>query len=323
MCVDGPPIVDPMTTRRNALALLGAGAFAFRNDAWAGDSQRLALGRPHTDFIHSQNVPARVLGASNSLPGVSGAPLSYDAKGSRAVSVLFKFPSDWSLTRPHYVNSDQEFLVLEGSVEFDGVVYSQGDYAYLPAGTHHDLMRSADGATVLNFYEGEHLAIYEATPPGMFKPERSTPHVASNARPWVDAHDLGSTSLGAKVKEKILHHDNESGERTWLVRAEPDDDRVALHRPTVRNEAVEEMFVISGTISTPLGTMQAGAYAWRAPGTPRGPYGSRTGFTALLRSKGGSPRTRVVSRHSPVVWDAPLSPDVPASMREYAQSSLR
>ncbi|MEY3136421.1 MAG: hypothetical protein RL580_153, partial [Pseudomonadota bacterium] len=60
-------------TRRDAVAgLLLAAALPPR--LHAQEAHPLALGRPHTDFIQSQLAPSRVLGASNSQPGVTGTP---------------------------------------------------------------------------------------------------------------------------------------------------------------------------------------------------------------------------------------------------------
>ena len=320
-------------SRRHAISLLSASTlatgFAHRPQAAERaaeqpaaqvDSQqpRIALGRVHTDFVHSQWVPARVLNANNSQPGVSGAPLSYDAKGTRAVSVLFRYPPGWSMLRPHYVNSDQEFLILDGSLEIDAVQYGVGDYAYLPAGMQHDAMRSPSGALVLNFYEGEHLAFYEPTPAGMFVRNRLIPRIATAGMPWSAADDLLARSLGRRVKEKILRRDPISGECTRLVQAAADRPGATLDRPIVVHEAVEEMFVIEGEVSTSHGTMYRGAYAWRAAGTARGPFASKTGFVALIRTKGGHAGTRILDRR-PVVWDSPLDPDVPPAMRDYAR----
>ena len=312
-------------TRRNALSLLVAGTLATTaarrlQAAELAESQqpRIALGRPHTDFIHSQWVPARVLTANNSQPGVSGAPLSYDAKGTRAVSVLFRYPPGWSMLRPHYVNSDQEFLILEGSLEIDSVRYGVGDYAYLPAGMQHDAMRSPTGALVLNFYEGEHLAFYEPSPAGMFLENKLIAHIATGSLPWTAASDLLTQSLGNRVREKILRRDSTSGECTRLVQVTADQPGAKIVRPIVAHAAVEEMFVIDGEISTPLGTMQRGGYTWRTPGTGRGPFGSKTGFVALIRTKGGQADTKILTRQ-PVAWDAPLTPDVPPAMRDYAR----
>ena len=298
-----------------ALALAGLGA---RLEAEDSAAPRLGLGRPHTDFIPSQRVPARVLGASNSQPGVSGAPLSYDAKGTRAVTVIFRFPADWTMTRPHYVNSDQEFLVLDGELEINGLRYRSGDYAYLPAGLPHTSRSSGPGATLLNFYEGEHLAVYEAAPAGMFKPEKLLQRIVTGELPWQPAREPALALLGNGVRQKTLRHDPLTGESTWLVEVPADTAGSNPLRTAVSHAAVEESFVLEGEIATPRGTMRRGAYVWRVPGEPRGPYGSRTGYRLLVRSKGGAPATKPSGTAAAPAWDAAYDPHIPEPMRSFA-----
>ncbi|NDE00284.1 MAG: DUF4437 domain-containing protein [Gammaproteobacteria bacterium] len=305
-------------TRRDAVASLLLAA-ALPSRLRAQETHPLALGRPHTDFIQSQLAPSRVLGASNSQPGVTGTPLSYDAKGTRAVTVVFRFPANWSMTRPHYVNSDQEFLVLDGELEINGERYRSGDYAYLPAGFAHQSRSSGPGATLINFYEGEHLAFYEPTPAGMYKPEKLIRRLATEDMRWTRARDLALTSLGPDVRQKLLRHDPATGECTWLV--EVAADRVGQREPQrskVVHAAVEESFVLSGEVATPRGTMRRGAYVWRAPGQPRGPYGSRTGYQLLIRSKGGALATTASGSPEAPAWGANYDPQITASMRSFA-----
>jgi len=159
------------------------------------------LGRPHIDFIQSQLAPSRVLGATNSQPGVSGTPLSHDSKKTRAVTVVFHFPPNWSMTQPHYVNSDQEFFVLDGELEINGTLYRRGDYAYLPAGLAHTCRSSGPGATLLNFYEGEHLAFYEPTPAGMYLPEKFTRKLVADEQPWQASREPAFATLRLRVRE--------------------------------------------------------------------------------------------------------------------------
>jgi len=71
------------------------------------------------------------------------------------------------------------------------------------------------------------------------------------------------------------------------VAADPAADAAPL-RPTVSPAVAEESDVLKGEIATPRGTMKSGAYSWRAPGTPRGPWGSRTGYQLLVRSRRGA-----------------------------------
>ena len=98
-------------TRRHVIAITAGGmvssslmlsAQAFGQDAAkpkVAAYPGLALGRPHTDFINTQVAPSRVLTEQNSQPGVDGAALSYNAKGDRAVTVLFRYPIGWSLPK--------------------------------------------------------------------------------------------------------------------------------------------------------------------------------------------------------------------------------
>lgn len=300
-------------------ALVGLMATVTASSLRAQDAYPLALGRPHIDFIQSQLAPSRVLGATNSQPGVTGTPLSYDAKGSRAVTVIFRFPQNWSMTRPHYVNSDQEFLVLEGELEINGTLYRAGDYAYLPAGLAHTSRSSGPGATLLNFYEGEHLAFYEPTPAGMYLPEKLIRKIVTEELPWQPTREKAFAALGPNVREKRLRHDPVSGESTWLIEVAADTTEGAvLLRPVVSHAVVEESYVLRGEIATPRGTMKRGAYSWRAPGKSRGPWGSRTGYQLLVRSRRGALATTVSEKPAPVVWDASYAPEIPDGMRAFA-----
>jgi hypothetical protein len=307
-------------TRREALA--GMLAASLIGEAHSTSSHPMALGRPLIDFIQSQVVPSRVLGATNSQPGVTGTPLSYDAKGSRSVSVIFRFPKDWSMQRPHYINSDQEFLVLEGELEINGLRYQTGDYAYLPAGFAHQTRSSWPGATLLNFYEGEHLAFYADTPEGMFQPDRLITRIATTEIPWTTTNDPTFTTLGADVRVKELRRDPTSQEGSWLVRVSRDAAIDEVARSEVVHAHVEECFLIEGQIETPQGPMRRGAYVWRTPGQPRGPYGSTTGYTLLVRGKGGPLDSRTLGVPRPIQSDRPYRPVIPESAKSFAFNPL-
>lgn len=202
-----------MIDRRYVLLASGAGVLA--PSARAADPV-LGLGRPHTNFVQSQVAPGRVLGDNNSQPGVEGVALSYDARGTRSVTVIFKYPKNWKMPRRHYVNSDQEFYVLDGSLELDGTVYKAGDYAYLPARYMHNVMKSDTGAVLLNFYEGEHLAFYEEAPAGMYKPERLIKHVSSEQLKWQPSATNRTLSLGKEGVMRMLRTDPAAHEATWI-----------------------------------------------------------------------------------------------------------
>lgn len=296
--------------------LLAAGAAGLVASPVRAAEPPLGLGRPHTDFVQSQLAPGRVLGDNNSQPGVEGIALSYDAKGTRAVTVIFKYPKGWKMPRRHYVNSDQEFYVLDGSLEFDGVVYRKGDYAYLPAGYMHNVMKSDTGAAIINFYEGEHLAFYEDAPAGMYKPEKLIKHLSSDSLKWQPSTKNTNLSLGKEPIMKVLRQDAEKRESTWIQKVAADD--ATAKRQGAFHECVEEMFLLEGEVATPQGLMRPGAYAWRAPGQQRGPFGSRTGWTALFRTKGGSAKTALTVSAEPIKWNAPYAPNIPEAQKAWA-----
>lgn len=284
-----------------AAALLAVVAPAASHAVNACPPPQLALGRPHIDYVQWQALTGRVLGPTNSLPGVMATPMSYDAKGTRAVTVMFAFPAGWSMDKPHYLNSDQELLVLSGEIEISGVAYREGDYAYLPSGYARHRLRSTHGATVLTYYEGEHLAFYAAAPPGMYQPKKLIRRIQSSKLRWRSTRD--------GTLRKLLRHDRATGEETWIVKVAPIGAASSPSRgmPTL-NTSVEEFFLLQGELSTPQGVMKSGAYAWRAPNTAVGPAVSATGYQAILRSKGGAPGGRPAAEVVEFSLDAPYAP---------------
>jgi hypothetical protein len=291
-----------------AAALLTVVAPASSDAAANCPPPQLALGRPHIDHVQWQALTGRVLGPTNSLPGVMATPMSYDAKGTRAITVMFEFPAGWSMDKPHYLNSDQELLVLSGEIEIASVAYRAGDYAYLPSGYARHRLRSANGATVLTYYEGEHLAFYTAAPPGMYQPKKLIRRVQSSKLRWKSARD--------GTQRKLLRRDRATGEETWLVKVGAAAAASSPSRGTATlNASVEEFFLLEGELSTPQGVMKPGAYAWRAPNTAIGPAVSRAGYQAILRSKGGAPGGRPAAETVEFSLDAPYAPCITEALK--------
>lgn len=316
-------IFTPELSRRAALIGVAATAVtpAFAAEptaapAAAPSNYPMALGRPHTDYVYMQLAPGRVLGETNSQPGAWAGTSSYDAKGTRATSGIFRYDAGWKFPKPHYVNSDQEIFVLDGTITFDGVDYTAGSYAYLPAGKHHDLMETKNGATVLNFYEGEHIAHYDAAPAGMYKPAKLVEKIDTAKAKWTKGTADDVAAWGKGVQRITLRTDKETGESTWLLKVPADAKDVK--RKLATHAVVEEVFIIEGDIVTPLGTMNSGGYAWRVPGTEIGPFGTKSGFVALFRSKGGKQKTTWSKDAKPVVWDAPYKPNLDKGQQAWA-----
>lgn len=85
-------------------------------------------------------------------PAVAVARLRDEAGG--AYWTLVRFPPGWS--RPvtgHYL-VDEEFWVIEGDLEMNGIAYAPGAGAQVSAGTPRSATRSADGALTLARFAG-------------------------------------------------------------------------------------------------------------------------------------------------------------------------
>ena len=277
-----------------------------------------STGRAHIDFMYSQvSQPARVLDPDNSRPGVFAQTMKFDF-GSRAITVMMRYPKDWVLDKFHFLDSDEALFVLDGSLSVNGVEYTKGNYAYLPAGMPRHNMHSTNGGTVLTCYEGEHLAYYNDAPAGFYNPKLLLKHLDTAAMKWTKPPkpELECFTKGALRKTLYVHP--ETGDTTWLLKVPADDPAKVTRRPVAIHGAVDEVLVIEGEISTPHGVMHSGAFTWRLPGKLVGPLGTRTGFTAIIRSKGGPLTTTWSENDFPIVWDAPYNPDVPEKTRAVA-----
>ncbi len=59
-------------------------------------------------------------------------------------------PNTWLAEHEHAMA--EQCLVLEGTVSSDGVTVGAGDFTYMPAGSHHEPLYSADGCLLLIAY---------------------------------------------------------------------------------------------------------------------------------------------------------------------------
>src|SRR5262249_33959066 len=153
--------------------------------------------------------------------------------------------------------------------------------------------------------EGEHLAFYEPPPAGMYVKEKLITHVDSAKMAWKAGTADDVKRWGRTAQRKLLRSDAKTGETTWLLK--DGADAADVRRPVGTHAAVEEMFVVDGEVATPHGVMKPGSYAWRIAGVPLGPMGTKSGFTALMRNKGGALKT-TYGETKPVVWDASYQP---------------
>jgi hypothetical protein len=263
------------------------------------------VSRPWTEFIQAQRLPWVVDDLGGTRPGAAVKQLSRDDE-TGALSLLMKVPAGWSLP-PGALACDEEFLVLEGGLEIGGVHYGPFAYAHWPAGHDGGARTSAEGAVVLTFFS----RAPEAGPVTLVDAARLVTHI--------DAFSVTYTGnfhpeFPAGAGRKLLFVDPYTGDTSWLLGTLPMRwaERAEVH------PVVEEMYLLAGESHGNRGVMKPGAYFWRPPHIPHGPYGTITGNLYFFRTHGGKLVTEYVDGEKGFAWNRPYDPAVPEALKPYA-----
>ncbi len=278
------------------------------------------MARPHIEFIQSQALPWREGVFEGRFDGVSVKVLSRDEK-TGATSNLARYPAGWSRGGPEHLNADEELLVLEGDLEINGVSYSELCYAHLPAGHTRQSASSRSGAVALTF-----LSRSPETLDGK-GPDDDHGRLVRKVDALSAKLDTSLRELGVDVDESdgmldgfrkfsriICREDPRTGDQSWILSAPPlwRNDVIEIH------PVVEEMYLITGDLAGDTGLMKPGAYFWRPPGMPHGPFGSKTGNLLFFRTEGGPLETDFQPGAHLFSWEAKLNPVLPPELAEYA-----
>jgi hypothetical protein len=212
--------------------------------------------------------------------------------------------------------------VLEGEVDLNGRQYPPDTYAWLPPGYPFRSMATTTGAVVLVFFDAEprwHEGVHPDVGPD-----------ASDAVEMLDAYRMPWAS------ENMDPAYGDVGLRWKLLRGSPDDDHCTMlvscpphvhppgwSGPQEVHDCVEEMYLLSGDYLSDRGTMCAGAYFWRPPGNAHGPYGTRGGNLAIIRTLGAPLRNNWTSHHVKLSRAPTYQPVLPDSLRSHARQPWR
>lgn len=242
------------------------------------------MGRPHVEFIQTQSLPWKTNCFRHLASNVEVKILSRDAD-TGAASAILRIPAGWEQEGASALNADEEFFVLNGSLDLNNQTYGLHCYAYLPAGYKREAASSVNGADVIVFFSCE--------------PDRSAPSdeqetdVYNRAVPFLDTFEMQwhSENMDPEYGDsglcwKILRHDENSRDVTMLVSSRPHFHPKNWRGPQEMHDCVEETFLLSGDYLGDRGIMEAGTYFWRPPGIKHGPYGSRGGNLGLFRTLG-------------------------------------
>jgi hypothetical protein len=264
------------------------------------------MARPHIEWIQAQALPWQE-GAIPARPRADAKVLSRDdTTGAR--SCIIRYPAGYARDA-EWLDADEEFWVLDGAIEVDGVAYGEHTYAHLPRGMPRSAFASARGATVLTFFSAAPVAQPGAGPG--FDERRLVRRIAAADNIWDgDFASMGLQSMQATARMRTLRKDPDTGEITYLTATIP----FRQGERSERHPVVQEFFLLSGELAGELGVMQAGAYCWRPPMFKHAPYGSWTGTLLIFRSVGGPQTTEWEDPDEPFTWTPAHKPILPPDL---------
>ena len=267
--------------------------------------------RPHIEFIQAQLIPWRRIGQEAARPDAEYKFLSRDEE-TGACSALIRYPPGWRREGGNSLAAAEEFYVLDGALEIDGERYSHDCYGWFPPAYPHESISTAGGAVALTFFDREP----EPCAPGAAALKGRALRVDALHTPWdMTLNDPKLAHLG--ISRKDLRTDPDTGERTFLSMVLPHSEPPGLEGPQESHPVMEEAYVISGSLTGPQGTMAPGAYFWRPPGIPHGPFGTRWGCVSLIRFVGGRHVNEWSETNAPFAFDAPYDPVLPPELSAF------
>ena len=271
------------------------------------------MSRPHTEFLQNQSLPWE---PEELLPGAWTRTLSQDDE-TGACTLLSRMDPGLHFEQGSRIAADEEFYVLSGCYYLNGYEYATGCYGFYPAGYPRAGAYSSEGAVILRFFDGR---------PRLMSPDEPAPEDRTPALPFIDAFrmlwdrsvfDYRLNHLAAG--RKILRIDPVTQQKTFLFMTAPQTHPTNWRGPREHHPTPEEAFLIAGDLTGEYGTMRPGAYFWRPPGIPHGPYGSRGGSLCLIRFVGGAHVNHWSSTQHSFDYEQAYEPQLPPELAQIAQ----
>jgi hypothetical protein len=267
------------------------------------------MSRDHVEFLQSQQLEWQPAPCSH-LQGGEAKLLSQDS-ASGAATLLLRLPSGWDSSAYGHLEAADEFLVLEGDLQLNERVFRQDCYACLPAGTVRTRMRSERGALLIVFFDGAPSWQAGVTAPGRFPRQDGVAFLDAFEMAW-EYSGMDPVYGQQGLRWKLLRGGPGEAQMTMLVSAPPHQHPPHWRGAQERHACIEEMFLISGDCLSNVGIMRPGAYFWRPAGIAHGPYGSRGGSYAIIRTIGARLENNWTEHEVEISRDQPCSAHVPA-----------
>lgn len=264
------------------------------------------MGRPFIEFIQSQQLTWKDKSSISSIrSGVQVKELSLDAE-TGACSLLVNYPKNYSLKTNYYLSSDEEFFVLDGEIIIDDQKYGRYNYGHFPKGYHTSEITSS-GAVVLTFFDKKPIATATGQNNPKFEDERLIKHIDALQGEWGGNFN---PDFPPGAGRKWMRRDPVTKDETWVLGTMP----LRYGMRSEKHPVVEEAYLLSGELIGHLGVMTPGAYFWRPPEEPHGPFGSLTGNLYLFRTVGGPLSTIYEPDSRPFNWKPEHNPILPSEL---------
>ena len=277
--------------------------------------------RPWIEFLFAQQLSWEKGLYGGARDDVDVKTLSIDANAGDS-SVIIRYPKGWSRNNVYSLDAEEEFFILSGSIEINGVIYSQDCYANLPRGYKRNNSRSEDGCVALTFFDSEPSVSSDLS---KHNREEGTliEYVNTLDMKW-DSSTSDPSLAWMGNRRKVLKWDKKYNQKTTFLFSTPphiypDDWKC----PILTHPCVEESFVLSGEFIGPQGKMTKGAYFWRPEGKPHGPFGTREGGFSLIRFKYGKHVNIWGDEEIPYTFDFPYKPILPKQIEYLGKSAYK
>ncbi|MEQ5805940.1 DUF4437 domain-containing protein [Alteromonas sp. NFXS44] len=242
------------------------------------------MARDYVEFIQAQELAWEY---DECFEGTERKLLSIDTdSGGR--TQLQKYPAGYQNPAPHALACNEEFYVLHGCFYLNHFVYSPGCYGFFPAGFQRNKLYVPEDAVILRFFDHAPVPLAEDAGGAKERAEgrEAIPCLDTYRMSWDSSvHDIKLTHLG--FARKNLRIDPVTGQRTFLFMTSPQSHPVNFHGAQESHPTPEEAYQLHGDLTGHVGTMYPGAYFWRPPHIPHGPFGTRGGSLSLIRFVGG------------------------------------
>ena len=271
------------------------------------------MSRPWIEFIFAQKLKWQSGLYGGSRDGVYSKILSIDEEAGDA-SVIIKYPPGWSQQSKKTILADEEFYILDGSLEINNQIYNQDSYANLPRGYPREHFCSPNGCVALTFFSSKPLS---SNTDESFDESYLVEYINTLDMKWDSAtNDPALDWMGNK--RKVLKWDKEFDQQgTFIFSTPPHIYPNNWLCPTLTHPCVEETFIISGSYIGPYGKMSKGAYFWRPENIPHGPFGTREGAFSLIRFKYGRHVNVWGEEQIKYSFDANYNPILPDHLKQY------